>query len=72
MNAQMKVYIAQFVIKKVYKLNYANQKLKSKYCPNCGAIMDGKETTETGKNDDRPQCCIDYDKFFSACNTCKF
>ena len=31
--------------KKVYKLNYANQKLKSKYCPNCGAIMDGKETT---------------------------
>jgi len=30
--------------KKVYKLNYANQKLKSKYCPNCGAIMDGKET----------------------------
>ena len=29
--------------KKVYKLNYANQKLKSKYCPNCGAIMDGKE-----------------------------
>lgn len=29
--------------KKVYKLNYANQKLKSKYCPNCGAIMDEKE-----------------------------
>lgn len=29
--------------KKVYKLYYANQKLKSKYCPNCGAIMDGKE-----------------------------
>lgn len=26
--------------KKVYKLNYANQKLKSKYCPNCGTIMD--------------------------------
>ena len=26
--------------KKVYKINYANQKLKSKYCPNCGAIMD--------------------------------
>ena len=26
--------------KKVYKLNYANQKLKSKYCPNCGAVMD--------------------------------
>lgn len=29
--------------KRVYKLNYANQKLKSKYCPNCGAIMDEKE-----------------------------
>lgn len=29
--------------KKVYKLNYANQKLKSKYCPNCGAIMDKKD-----------------------------
>lgn len=27
--------------KKVYKTNYANQKLKSKYCPNCGARMDG-------------------------------
>lgn len=26
--------------KKVYKEDYANQKLKSKYCPNCGAIMD--------------------------------
>ena len=26
--------------KKVYKSNYANQKIKSKYCPNCGAIMD--------------------------------
>ena len=26
--------------KKVYKTNYANQKLKSKYCPNCGAQMD--------------------------------
>lgn len=38
--------------KKVYRLNYANQKLKSKYCPNCGAIMDEKETTETDKNDD--------------------
>lgn len=28
--------------KKVYKTNYANQKIKSKYCPNCGAKMDGK------------------------------
>ena len=26
--------------KKVYKTDYANQKLKSKYCPNCGAVMD--------------------------------
>ena len=26
--------------KKVYKTDYANQKLKSKYCPNCGAQMD--------------------------------
>ena len=26
--------------KKVYKTDYANQKVKSKYCPNCGAIMD--------------------------------
>ena len=26
--------------KKVYKVDYANQKLKSKFCPNCGAIMD--------------------------------
>ena len=58
--------------KKVYKLNYANQKLKSKYYHNCGAIMDGKETTETDKNDDRPQCCIDHDKYFSTCDTCEF
>ena len=58
--------------KKVYKLNYANQKLKSKYCPNCGAIMDGKETTKTDKNDDRPQCCIDHVKYFSTCDTCEF
>lgn len=26
--------------KKVYKKEYANQKIKSKYYPNCGAIMD--------------------------------
>ena len=26
--------------KKVYKTDYANQKIKSKYCPNCGAVMD--------------------------------
>lgn len=28
--------------KKVYKSDYANQKIKSKFCPNCGAIMDGE------------------------------
>ena len=27
--------------KKVYKEQYANQKIKSRYCPNCGAKMDG-------------------------------
>ena len=26
--------------KKAYRLDYANQKLKSKFCPNCGANMD--------------------------------
>lgn len=26
--------------KKVYKEDYANQKIKSKYCPNCGSIME--------------------------------
>lgn len=26
--------------RRVYKTDYANQKLKSKYCPNCGAKMD--------------------------------
>lgn len=28
--------------KKVYRTDYANQKVKSKYCPNCGSIMDEK------------------------------
>ena len=28
--------------KKVYKEQYANVKLKSKFCPNCGSIMDGE------------------------------
>ena len=27
--------------KKVYNKCYANQKIKSKFCPNCGAKMDG-------------------------------
>lgn len=58
--------------KKVYKLNYANQKLKSKYCPNCGAIMDEKNINEINKDDNRPQCCIDHDKYFSTCDTCEF
>lgn len=26
--------------KKVYRAQYANQKVKSNYCPNCGAKMD--------------------------------
>lgn len=28
--------------KKVYRVEYANQKVKSNFCPNCGACMDGK------------------------------
>lgn len=28
--------------KKVYKEHYANVKPKSKFCPNCNAIMDGE------------------------------
>ena len=28
--------------KKVYKTDYANQKIKSPFCPNCGAKMDKK------------------------------
>jgi hypothetical protein len=27
--------------KKVYRVEYANQKVKSNYCPNCGADMRG-------------------------------
>ena len=29
--------------KKVYRKDYANQKLKSKFCPNCGADMRGEK-----------------------------
>ena len=29
--------------KKVYRTEYANQKIKSKFCPNCGAKMGKKE-----------------------------
>lgn len=28
--------------KKVYRVEYANQKVKSNYCPNCGARMEEK------------------------------
>ena len=29
--------------KKIYRAEYANQKVKSNYCPNCGAKMDSNE-----------------------------
>lgn len=29
--------------KKVYKVEYANKRFKTKYCPNCGAKMDKEE-----------------------------
>ena len=29
-------------LKKVYRTEYANQKVKSKFCPNCGAKMEGR------------------------------
>lgn len=32
--------------KKVYKTDYANQKIKSPYCPNCGAKMDKKASAD--------------------------
>ena len=34
--------------KKVYKTDYANQKIKSSYCPNCGAKMDLKGGADNG------------------------
>ena len=27
---------------------------------------------EEDKDDNRPQCCIDHDKYFSTCDTCEF
>ena len=29
--------------KKVYRVDYANQKVKSRFCPNCGAEMEDEE-----------------------------
>ena len=52
--------------KKVYKTDYANQKIKSPFCPNCGAKMDLKEgakecvslkTMEIAVNDEVQECC---------------
>ena len=37
--------------KKVYKTDYANQKVKSAYCPNCGARMDGGDSECPEKQD---------------------
>ena len=31
-----------------------------------------KDITEINKDDNRPQCCIDHDKYFSTCDTCEF
>lgn len=27
---------------------------------------------EEDEDDNRPQCCIDHDKYFSTCDTCEF
>ena len=37
--------------KKVYRKEYANQKVKSNFCPNCGAYMKGAENGNTEKNE---------------------
>lgn len=31
-----------------------------------------KDIAEINEDDNRPQCCIDHDKYFSTCGTCEF
>ena len=31
-----------------------------------------KDVTKINEDDNRPQCCIDHDKYFSTCDTCEF
>ena len=31
-----------------------------------------KFNEETDEDDNRPQCCIDHDKYFSTCDNCEF
>ena len=31
-----------------------------------------KDITGINEDDNRPQCCIDHDKYFSTCDTCEF
>ena len=31
-----------------------------------------KDVAEINKDDNRPQCCIDHDRYFSTCDTCEF
>lgn len=31
-----------------------------------------KDVAEINKDDNRPQCCIDHDQYFSTCDTCEF
>lgn len=31
-----------------------------------------KDVIKTKEDDNRPQCCIDHDKYFSTCDTCEF
>ena len=36
--------------KKIYRAEYANQKVKSNFCPNCGAKMDEEDNDEKRKS----------------------